>query len=196
MRHQGPDRTGWHDEDGIVLGMCRLAVVGLVGGDQPVFDEAGTRVVVCNGEIYNHIELPSLAPGMSSRPRPTQPSSRTCTTTWTGSCVACGMFALALWDRRARRLVLARDRLGKKPLYWTRTSGGGVAFASEIPALRAIVGPAAIDRRDRPAPLPGIGHDPGSARTIYRSVSAIPVAARLDLEQIEVRPPCTRGLAP
>ena len=74
MQHRGPDGMGWHEEDGIVLGMCRLAVVGLVGGDQPVFDEAGTRVVVCNGEIYNHIELRAeLGRGTPSRPPPTRP---------------------------------------------------------------------------------------------------------------------------
>ncbi len=183
MQHRGPDGMGWHEEDGIVLGMCRLAVVGLVGGDQPVFDEAGTRVVVCNGEIYNHIELraelgarhaisstsdaaviPHLheddPDGFLSRLR--------------------GMFALALWDSRARRLVLARDRLGKKPLYWSCTPGGGVAFASELPALREIVGRhQAIDEVALHHYL-ALGMIPGP-RTIYRNVSAIPVAARLDV---------------
>ena len=194
MGHRGPDGMGWHEDDGIVIGMCRLAIVGLVGGDQPVFDEEGTRVVVCNGEIYNHVELRAeLGP------------RHTISSTSDAAVIPHlheddpdgflrrlrGMFAFALWDGRARRLVLARDRLGKKPLFWSATPGGGVAFASELPALREIVGRHhAIDEVAVHHYL-ALGMIPGP-RTIYRDVSALPVASRLDVDRDggapEVRP--------
>ena len=183
MAHRGPDGMGWHEDDGVVIGMCRLAIVGLVGGDQPVFDEDGTRVVVCNGEIYNHVEL-----------RAELGARHTITSTSDAAVIPHlheddphqfvrrlrGMFAFALWDGRARRLTLARDRLGKKPLFWSATPGDGLAFASELPALREIVGRhQSIDEVAVHHYL-ALGMIPGP-RTVYRGVSALPVASRLDV---------------
>ena len=93
-----------------------------------------------------------------------------------------GMFAFALWDGRARRLTLARDRFGKKPLFWAATPGGGLAFASELPALREIAGRHhAIDEIAVHHYL-ALGMIPGP-RTIFRGVSALPVASRLDVDR-------------
>jgi asparagine synthase (glutamine-hydrolysing) len=91
------------------------------------------------------------------------------------------MFAFALWDSRARRLTLARDRFGKKPLFWAATPGGGLAFASELPALREIAGRNhAIDEIAVHHFL-SLGMIPGP-RTIFRGLSALPVASRLDVD--------------
>lgn len=182
LRHRGPDGNGWYEDDGAVLGMRRLAIIGLSGGDQPVYDEALRRVVVCNGEIYNYVELRAELAGhhiLSSTsdvaviPHLHEDDPQGFLTRLRG------MFALALWDVRDRRLMLARDRLGKKPLFWSRTSTGGVAFASELPALREIVGhrhpldPIAIHHYLALGMIPG-------PRTVYRGISALPVSGRLD----------------
>jgi asparagine synthase (glutamine-hydrolysing) len=198
LRHRGPDGEGWYEDDGVILGMCRLAIIGLVGGDQPVFDEPRRRAVVCNGEIYNHVELRAE---LATRHQITSTSD-----------VAViphlheddpdgflfrlrGMFAFALWDTRQRRLVLARDRLGKKPLYWTRTRAGGVAFASELPALRDIAGggrsldPVAIHHYLALGMIPG-------PRTVYRGISALPIAGRLETGAEQAEPTVTQWAGP
>jgi asparagine synthase (glutamine-hydrolysing) len=136
--HRGPDSGGEHVDGGIALAARRLSIIDLEHGDQPIANEDGSCVVVQNGEIYNYPELrreleraghelrtrcdtealvhlyEEYGPGFAERLR--------------------GMFAAAIWDARRRRLVLARDRYGIKPLYY-RHVGGELRFASELRAL-------------------------------------------------------------
>jgi asparagine synthase (glutamine-hydrolysing) len=141
MTHRGPDDAGvWRSPSGrVALGHRRLSIVDVShSGHQPMSNEDGSVWVAFNGEIYNHDEL---RPGLEARGH--RYRSRCDTETIVHlyeeegpRCVEQldGMFALAVWDERRRELFLARDRLGKKPLYWTRTPAG-LAFASEIKAL-------------------------------------------------------------
>lgn len=135
IRHRGPDGEGWYRDHACVLGHRRLSIVDLVGGDQPLHNEDETIALIYNGEIYNHREILS---SLNSSHRPMSRSDgEALVHAYEESGVDAiakmrGMFALALWD--GRRLVLARDPLGIKPLYWSR-SGGAICFASEIKAL-------------------------------------------------------------
>ncbi len=138
LTHRGPDDAGTHVEPGVGLGMTRLAIIDLAGGRQPMSNEDGSLWIVFNGEIYNYREL---RPDLLSRGHRLQTRSDTEVILHLFEeegerCVERlrGMFAFAIWDARRRRLFLARDRLGKKPLYlWHRD--GLFLFASEIKAL-------------------------------------------------------------
>jgi asparagine synthase (glutamine-hydrolysing) len=144
LRHRGPDGSGtWVDaEAGIALGHRRLAILDLSPeGAQPMLSRCGRFVLSYNGEIYNFLELRSEleAAGARFRGRSDTEVLLEAIARW-GPLEALrranGMLAFALWDRRERTLTLARDRLGKKPLYWGRW-GDGVLFGSELKALRA-----------------------------------------------------------
>src|SRR6267142_1767834 len=138
LRHRGPDDEGEYLDEQAALGACRLSIVDLAGGRQPIGNETGTVHAVLNGEIYNFREL---------RARLQQRGHRFTTQSDTEVLVHAyeqdgedfvadldGMFALALWDGPARKLVLARDRMGEKPLYYY--DGPGVfVFGSELRAL-------------------------------------------------------------
>jgi asparagine synthase (glutamine-hydrolysing) len=138
IAHRGPDADGFHLAEGVGLGHRRLSIIDLATGDQPLSNEDGTIWVVFNGEIYNFAELRVELERAGHR-------FRTHTDTevivhayeeWGELSVERfrGMFAYALWDDRQRRLVLVRDRLGVKPLFYCPTPFG-VTFASEIKAL-------------------------------------------------------------
>jgi asparagine synthase (glutamine-hydrolysing) len=140
MRHRGPDGEGIYVEPGVGLGMRRLAVLDLVTGDQPVTNEAGTVHAVFNGEIYNYQELRAELAGKGHRFRGTG-DSEVIPRLYEEHGLAFlarlnGMFAIALWDSRLQRLLLARDRMGIKPLYYS-THGGNVWFASEVKCILA-----------------------------------------------------------
>jgi len=143
MRHRGPDGEGVHIEAGIGLGMRRLAVLDLLTGDQPVRNEAGTVHAVFNGEIYNYKELRSELAAKGHRFRGTGDSEvipRLYEEHGLGFLSRLnGMFAIALWDREHRRLLLARDRMGIKPLYYS-VHGGCLWFGSEIKCILAAGG--------------------------------------------------------
>src|SRR4029077_1648787 len=132
--HRGPDHGAVAPYGRCVLGYRRLAIVDLVTGDQPVANESGEVAAVFNGEIYNFGELRAEleAKGHEIRGTGDSPLIPHAYEEWGLDFVARleGMFAIALWDRRAERLLLARDRLGKKPLVYTRLPDGSVAFAS------------------------------------------------------------------
>ena len=140
MRHRGPDGSGiWmHPQKLFQAGFVRLAIIDLAAGDQPLVEAGGARVLMGNGEIYNYRELRAEEPDY---PYATDGDMETVLATsrhgydFIGRLN--GMFALALYSRADHRLTLVRDRLGVKPLYWTRTPGGGILFASEIKALFA-----------------------------------------------------------
>src|SRR5438105_5379950 len=144
LRHRGPDGEGsfWSDSDRVGLAMRRLAIIDLNTGDQPIFNEDGSVCVIFNGEIYNFVELRKELQARGHR-FTTQSDTEVVVHAYEEFGVACiehlwGMFALALWDSRRNQLLLARDRLGKKPIvYHLDPTGGGLAFASELRALLA-----------------------------------------------------------
>lgn len=136
--HRGPNQQGVFESDAVSLGAARLKIIDIQGGDQPIFSEHGGTVIVFNGEIYNHQELRRELEQRGYRFR-----SRTDTETvlnafleWDTECFARlrGMFAVALWNQSDRRLVLARDRMGIKPLYIAR-HGEDLYFGSELKAI-------------------------------------------------------------
>ncbi|MGH8187553.1 MAG: asparagine synthase (glutamine-hydrolyzing) [Steroidobacteraceae bacterium] len=140
IRRRGPDGEGFYFDGGVGLAMRRLAIIDLAGGDQPIYNEDRTIAIVFNGEIYNYKAL---------REHLREKGHRLATNSDTEAIVHLyeeygldapkhleGMFAFALWDSRKRRLVLARDRLGIKPLFVAETRDG-VVFGSEIKSLLA-----------------------------------------------------------
>lgn len=136
--HRGPDDAGTFVEGPVALGMRRLAIIDVAGGRQPMTNESGDVVLVFNGEIYDYRER---AAELRSRGHQLRTDSDTEVIVHLyeehgDDCVEHlrGMFGFALWDRSRRRLLLARDRMGIKPLYYTFTADG-IAFGSEIKAL-------------------------------------------------------------
>jgi len=143
MRHRGPDGEGIHVAAGIGLGMRRLAVIDLATGDQPVTNESGTVHVVFNGEIYNYRELRAelLAKGHHFRGHSDTEVIPHLYDEHGPAFLARlnGMFSIALWDSVQRRLLLARDRLGIKPLFYSQQRGN-LYFGSEVKCLLAAGG--------------------------------------------------------
>jgi asparagine synthase (glutamine-hydrolysing) len=138
LRHRGPDDQGLHVTDGVGIGMSRLSIMDVAGGHQPLSSEDGRVTVVCNGEIYNHdvLRRELIEKGHVFKSR-----SDVEVIVHLYEEVGLrfvdrlrGMFAIALWDDRVKKLVIARDRLGIKPLYYARTATG-LLFGSEIKAL-------------------------------------------------------------
>jgi asparagine synthase (glutamine-hydrolysing) len=178
--HRGPDGYGRFDRPGLAMGMRRLAIIDLAGGDQPIYNEDLSVGVVFNGEIYNFREL---------RPELERQGHRFATRADTEVLVHAyeqwgddmlhhlvGMFAFALWDERRRRLLVARDRFGKKPLYYSQ-HGDELVFGSEIKALLAAGVPVDLDDaaledylalRYVPAP-----------RTLFRGVRQLPAGHKM-----------------
>jgi asparagine synthase (glutamine-hydrolysing) len=138
IRHRGPDQTGRYREPGLVMGTNRLAIVDLVNGDQPIFNEDRSLVIVYNGELYNHLDLRTVleAKGHVFRTRTDTETILHAFEEYGPECLHRfnGMFSFAIWNTRSRSLFLARDRLGIKPLYIAETPRG-LAFASEAKAL-------------------------------------------------------------
>ena len=154
MFHRGPDDEGSVQLDGVTLGMRRLSIIDVEGGHQPIHNEDSTVWVVQNGEIYNHLELRDVlvAAGHSFT---TQSDTEVLVhgyEEWGEAMVERlnGMFAFAIFDRRRRRVLLARDRMGIKPLHYA-VDGRRLVFASELkalicdPVLRREIDPVALD---------------------------------------------------
>ncbi|HXG05456.1 MAG TPA: asparagine synthase (glutamine-hydrolyzing) [Candidatus Binatia bacterium] len=139
MRHRGPDADGFHLGAGVGFGHRRLSIVDVAGGDQPIYGEDRRTVVVLNGEIYNFRDLREelIARGHVFATRTDTEVIVHAYEEYGPACVErlAGMFAFALWDDARRRLLLARDRLGKKPLYYHAREGDRLLFASELKAL-------------------------------------------------------------
>lgn len=173
--HRGPDETGLFRSDGVTLGISRLAIIDVANGHQPVFTSDESSVAVFNGEIYNHRELAKRL-----RDRGVLLNSE-----GDGEVIPHlyaeygldfvrhlrGMFAIALWDGRRRRLVLARDRVGKKPLFYARRDGG-LLFASEVRALLAAGWSAEVDLQSIDHLL-AFGYLPVQSG-VYKSLYAVP----------------------
>src|SRR5262249_44153114 len=165
--HRGPDEGSVDGFGRCVLGNRRLQVIDLVTGSQPVANEDGTVVAVFNGELYNFPELREELGRAGHAVRGTG-DTRVIPHLYEEQGPRfvgrlSGMFALALWDARHERLVLARDRVGKKPLLWTRLPDGTLAFASELKALLRLpdlpreLDPAALDAFLALQYVPGTG---------------------------------------
>ncbi|HEX8161951.1 MAG TPA: asparagine synthase (glutamine-hydrolyzing) [Pyrinomonadaceae bacterium] len=188
MVHRGPDSEGVMTAQGVALGMRRLAIIDLQTGEQPAVSEDGRVSVILNGEIYNYRELRAE---LEARGHTFRSASDTEVLPHLyeefGTAMLDrlnGMFAFALWDARRRRLFLARDPFGEKPLYWG-TFGGKLLFASEPkvllahPAVTTGVNPDALRQYLAfdyvPAPL-----------SIYEGVNKLPAAHALTLEDGKV----------
>ncbi|HEY9436178.1 MAG TPA: asparagine synthase (glutamine-hydrolyzing), partial [Blastocatellia bacterium] len=138
IEHRGPDGEGYYTEPGIAMGMRRLSIIDLATGRQPISNEDGSIWIVFNGEIYNYRELRELLLARGHKLR-TRTDTETIVHLYEDEGERCverlrGMFAFAIWDRRERRLFMARDRVGKKPLHYTLV-GRTLVFGSEIKSL-------------------------------------------------------------
>jgi asparagine synthase (glutamine-hydrolysing) len=141
IRHRGPDEEGIFVDERAALGMRRLAIIDLKSGQQPIFDCSGNLAVIFNGEIYNFQELKKE---LETRGHRFKTDSDTETIVhayeeWGERCLEKlrGMFAFAIWDKSRERLFLARDRAGKKPLFYALTRNGEFVFGSELKVLSA-----------------------------------------------------------
>jgi asparagine synthase (glutamine-hydrolysing) len=139
LAHRGPDGDGFYTDGPVALGHRRLAIIDVAGGAQPLANEDGSVWVTYNGELYNEL---ALRAGLRDRGHFYKTASDTESLVHLyeehGPDFARklnGQFALAIWDARRARLVLARDRMGQKPLYYCETPGGGLVFGSEPKAL-------------------------------------------------------------
>ena len=183
MAHRGPDGEGFFvsPDRRYQAAFVRLSIIDLETGDQPIVEDNGARVLMGNGEIYNYVELRASEPGYPYRTNGDMEVALALSArhgdAFTGALN--GMYALALWERDADRLLLVRDRLGVKPLYWARLAGGGVLFASEIKAWFAsgLIAPA-IDEAAVSAYL-AHGYVPAPA-TLFAGIRKLPPGHVLD----------------
>jgi len=139
IEHRGPDSGGFYANRHVMLAMRRLSIVDLAGGQQPQFNETRDVAMVCNGEIYNHRELRAELEGLGHR-FSSHSDVESIVHAYEEFGIGFlaklrGMFAFAMWDDRAGKLILARDRMGEKPLYLYRASTGVVTFSSELRSL-------------------------------------------------------------
>lgn len=142
IRHRGPDDEGIHHRSPALMGMRRLSIIDLEGGQQPAYNEDGSIAVVFNGEIYNYRELAPELRRAGHRLRSdgdTEVLVHLYEEYGEGMLEHLrGMFAFAIADHRSGSLFLARDRFGKKPLYYRHLPKGGICFASELKALKRL----------------------------------------------------------
>jgi asparagine synthase (glutamine-hydrolysing) len=198
LEHRGPDGSGiWISETGrgsVGLGHRRLAIIDLSdAGIQPMFSADESLVIVYNGEIYNFVELRAELEqlGHAFRTRTDTEVLLAAYEQWGRECLPKlnGMFAFAIWDTRAQRLLVARDRFGEKPLFFTPLSNGGLAFASEMKALFAHPDvPVEPEERAIEAYTRSAYHDDGEL-TMFRGIYRFPAAhaAVVDLTGQQVR---------
>lgn len=183
LLHRGPDGGGYYVDDYAALGHRRLAIIDVASGQQPMSALDGRVQIVFNGEIYNYLEVRTELEQLGHRFETRSDTEVLLRgyVQWSERCVdkMNGMFAFAIWDARDRLLFMARDRVGKKPLYYARM-GSLVAFASELKAMRAgglcptDVDPEALDCYF------SFGYVP-APRTIYRGVRKLRAGHTLSL---------------
>ena len=176
IHHRGPDDEGTYGEGEVALGMRRLSIIDLAGGSQPIFSEDRMVVCVLNGEIYNYRELTSRLRLRGHR-FATSSDTEVLVHLYEDLGDDCvhelrGMFAFAIWDRRRRRLLVARDRLGIKPLYYAE-SAGRLVFGSEIKAI--LQHPAVAARPHMPAigDFLSLKYVP-APETMFEGIAALP----------------------
>jgi asparagine synthase (glutamine-hydrolysing) len=141
IRHRGPDDDGFYVKGAVGLSMRRLAIIDLAHGQQPISNEDGTKWIVFNGEIYNYLSLRAQLEKLGHRFH-TDSDTEAIVQAYEQYGADCakhlrGMFAFAIWDERKEELLLARDRVGKKPLLYSLTASGQLVFGSEFSALLA-----------------------------------------------------------
>ncbi len=209
LRHRGPDDDGtfvselrcrppYESQPGVALGFRRLSIIDVAGGQQPLSNEDGTVWVIFNGEIYNFAALRRRLEGAGHQFR-TQSDTETIVHLYEDEGVDCfqhfnGMFAIAIWDARQRRLVLGRDRLGQKPLVY-RHEPGRLLFASELKSLLEVPGARPrlnLHALDEYFTYQYVPHP----RTIYEGIHKLPpghCAIYAD-DQLQVRPYWTPDL--
>jgi len=182
--HRGPDDSGAHVDGPCAIGMRRLSIIDLAGGHQPIANGDGSLVVICNGEIYNYRELRSELRALGHVFR-TDSDTEVLLHGYAQSGERFierlnGMFGFAIWDRARARLVVARDRLGIKPIYWLR-DGRRIAFASEAKALLALPGVGrAVDPQALAAYLE-LGYVPAPL-SMFDGIRKLPVASRMRID--------------
>jgi len=188
QHHRGPDECGLHLEPGLGLGHRRLSIIDLSTGQQPLYNEDRSVVIVYNGEIYNYQSLIPELRGLGHTFR-TRSDTEVIVHAWEAWGEACvqrlrGMFAFALWDRNRSTLFLARDRLGVKPLYYTVLPDGTFLFGSELKALLAHerlpreIDPCAVEEYF------ALGYVP-EPRTIFTGTFKLPPAHTLTIRRGE-----------
>ena len=195
QHHRGPDETGTHIAPGVGLGHKRLSIIDLATGQQPLFNEDHSVVIVFNGEIYNYQELiPELqALGYHFRTRSDTEVIVHAWEAWGEACVdrLRGMFAFAIWDDRKQTLFLARDRLGVKPLFYAMLPDGMFVFGSE---LKALLAHGNLSRQIDPRSVEdyfALGYVP-EPRTIYTSALKLAPGHTLTLRRGQPAPPPRR----
>ncbi len=177
LRHRGPDSMGAYEGSGAVIAQTRLAVIDLVTGDPPITSEDGTVAVVLNGEIYNYRQLQAQLRRSGHQLKTECDTEVIAHLAEDHEPVALarqldGMFAFAVWDDRRRRLVLGRDRFGKKPLYYW-TDGRRFVFGSE---LKAVLADPSVPRSLDPLAIPAyltFGYVP-TPRTFFEGIRSVP----------------------
>lgn len=181
IAHRGPDGVGVHLAPGIGLAMRRLSIVDLVTGDQPIYNEDRSAVIIYNGEIYNHLDLRAQLESLGHIYR-THADTESILHAYDQYGVDCvthlrGMFGLAIWDEKTKTLLLARDRLGEKPLYYAQLDHE-LIFASEIKAL--LQHPRLTPEVDEQALdlYLTLGYVP-APRTMFKGIYKLPPAHRL-----------------
>lgn len=192
ISHRGPDEDGFFIEPGIGLGMRRLSIIDLAGGRQPICNEDGSVVVVFNGEIYNYEELTSL---LKDRGHvfSTRSDTETIVHLYEDHGLEFvdylrGMFAIALWDTRLRRLVLVRDRIGEKPLFYQYDeAAGSLLFGSEIKAILQRGDSRHVDAQSL-CQFMAAGYVP-APNTFFRGIQKVPPSCMIVHEngRVEVR---------
>jgi asparagine synthase (glutamine-hydrolysing) len=189
MVHRGPDSCGEHLEPGLGMAMRRLAIIDVTGGDQPIANEDGSIRIVYNGEIYNFAELRDelVAAGHSFATRADTEVIVHGYEEWGDDVLSRlrGMFAFSLWDAKRRRLLLARDRAGIKPLFYAHGKGR-LLWGSE---LKCLLRHPSIERRLRPA---GLHHFLAwsyvpAPLTLFEGIHELPAGHRLVAEAGGVR---------
>lgn len=185
LHHRGPDDEGFYLGEGVALAARRLSIIDLAGGHQPLSNEDGTVWLTYNGEVYNAPEL-RVQLEVAGHRFQTDTDTETIVHAyeeWGAEAVAKlrGMFAFALWDAPRRRLLLARDRFGIKPLYYAQTNGR-LAFASEIaPLLTALPALPRCANRSALTQLFSLGFIP-SPLTAFEGINKLPAAHWLIIE--------------
>lgn len=183
IAHRGPDAEGAYIDGGVALGHRRLSIIDVAGGDQPLGNEDLTIQVVFNGEIYNFLELRGELERRGHQFR-TRSDTEVLVHLYEdhGEQMAAflnGMYAFAIWDSRRKALLLGRDRIGKKPLYYTASAPGmRLCFASELKALLAVPGFSPRLNEKAAADFLALSYVP-EPETIYRDVHKLPPAHTL-----------------
>jgi asparagine synthase (glutamine-hydrolysing) len=189
LKHRGPDDTGIFIDNGIGLASARLSIIDIQGGHQPIHNEENTIKVTYNGEIYNFHELRHTLESKGHKFY-TQSDTEVIVHSYEeyGESFVTrlnGMFAIALWDSKSRKLILARDRMGIKPLYYAQNDEGSLFFASEIKSLLQAPLKRAVDQEALYTIL-NLGYVPGN-KTLLEGICKLPASTILVHENNSTR---------